>query len=469
MEAKGKMEKGIRVEELFWNILFGWRQIICFGIIFAVLCSGLKYVKDVRTYGKIENTNLEQAEKKMSEDEMLQVSEARVLMERIEECEKYLNQSALMQIDPYKKPIVELQYYIESDYSFNYTQENQNDYTGSLLALYYNYIIGGEMSQDVIENAKLPITQEDMSELWSVSQVGYSILVKVVYPDTEKMDEIANTIKILLEDKEKELQEIGKHELKLLGQSQNTVVDTYLIDRKTALSNNLTSLNSQLSTLKTNMKDQQLELLGSGQSKEDETDDKKTAVKPKLRLKYVLVGSAFGVFLVCIWIICKLLFATRLRNPEDIRDFYGMRLFGEVTVETNRNRPLEFIDKKLFAIKNRKMKKLVVEEQIKNISAQIALSCKQQGINCIYMTGSSYEKLDANLLKKLKQELDIKGVKISEGENIFYDSKSLQTGTEVGNFLLIEQVGKSIYEEIDNEINLAKEHQSTVLGVVVFV
>ena len=67
----------------------------------------------------------------------------------------------------------------------------------------------------------------------------------------------------------------------------------------------------------------------------------------------------------------------------------------------------------------------------------------------------------------LKQELTAQNVKVSEGGNIFYDADSLKQGTEIGNILFMEEIGQSIYDEIFNELNLAKEQKNNIIGAVV--
>jgi hypothetical protein len=103
------------------------------------------------------------------------------------------------------------------------------------------------------------------------------------------------------------------------------------------------------------------------------------------------------------------------------------------------------------------------------VTANIALSCKQQGIDCIFMTGSEFEKADATVLAMLKQELSTQGIQVKEGGNIFYDVESLKQGTEIGNILFVEQKGESIYDEISNELNLANEQKNNIVGFVVLV
>ena len=114
------------------------------------------------------------------------------------------------------------------------------------------------------------------------------------------------------------------------------------------------------------------------------------------------------------------------------------------------------------------IKKKIDRNQVMMASANIALTCRKNGIDCVYMTGSEYENMDTSVLELLKAELAARNVQVKEGGNIFYDVESLERGTELGNMLFIEQVNVSIYDEIANEFNLAKEQGSHILGVVVF-
>lgn len=465
MEMQERKEREINLLELFWGILFSWRQIICFGIIFAVAVGGIRYVKDLRAYQAAQNSKDEKQEEELAEDEMQQVIEARNLMLRIKEYEDYLANSALMQMNLYAKPVVELQYYVDSDYTFNYTQESQNDYTGDLLAMYCSYITSGEMSNRVIEDANLSVKLEDFSEFWTVSKNENSISIKVTCPEEEKMEIVAESIKTQLNKKEIEFQEIGAHKLKLLVESENVVVDNTLIDRKNTISNNIATINSQLNSLKNSLSEQQLELVTS--EWEGNEDGNQKVLRPGFSFMYMIVGAVFGIFLICIWVACKTILTVKFQNPEEIRTLYNARLLGEVRIEPKKKRFLSIIDEKLLSIKNRKRKKLTIKQQINMVTENIALSCKQQGIGCIYMTGSEYEAIDTSTLDMLKQELSAQDIQVKEGGNIFYDAKSLRKGTEVGNIVFIEQKGQSIYDEIFKELNLANEQKNNIIGFVV--
>lgn len=467
MEIQDRTEREINLLEIFWNILLRWRQIICFGILFSVLIGGMKNFMDISSYHTLKNIDLEEAKSKLEKEELEKIEDAKLIKSRIIEYEKYQQKSALMQIDPYEKHMLELQYYVKSDYIINYTKDRERDYTGELTSMYCNYINSGEMAQKIIEGSGLSITKEDFQELLTVSQSSNTIYITISYADTNKLDAICEVLKNFLQQKEPELQKVGSHSLKLIEESQNVVVDNSLIEKKNSIYANITTLNTQFNTLKAGMSSEQQTILElevekmSGESEEEEV--------PSFSIKYLILGAIMGGFLVCLWIVCKMIFSVKLQNPEEIRNLYGARLFGEITVHGRKKRFLSTIDDKIMALKNRKKKKMTADQQIKVLSANIALSCKQQGIDCIYLTGSEYEEMDKTILDKLKKELSMQHIKVKDGGSISYDADSLQSGIEIGHIVFVEQTGQSIYDEIYNEINLVKEQHRDILGFVVLV
>lgn len=467
METQERVEREINLAELFWNVLLGWRQIICLGVVFAVLLGGMKFAMNVRSSQSLQDINVEEEKEELEEEELNKIEDAKQMQIRIDDYEKYMEKSPLMQINPYQKPVQELQYYVKSDYIINYTKDRERDYTTEVASLYRNYIMGGEMVQKVIDSAGLSINKEDLGELLQVtpsSEQG-TFYINISYADTEKLQEISDIVKSLLEQKSTELQKVGSHSLELISESQNVVVDTTLIDRKSNMATSMTTLKTQLQTMKTAMTPQQTAIFEA--EMEEIRGEKETEEESGFSIKYVILGAIVGMFLACAWIACRMLFTARLQSSEEIRSMYGIRLLGEVSASSDKKRFLSVIDKKILAVKNRRKKYLPLEKQIKVVAASIALSCKQEGIDCVYMTGSEYEKADAAVLERIKKELSDQKIKVRDGENISYDAASLQACIETGNIVFVEQKGQSIYDEIYREINLAKEQKGNILGAVV--
>ena len=104
MGTQEKGEREINLLDLFWKILLNWRKLICFGILFAVLVSGMRYFLDVRAYQAFKSIDVEKIKEDMEPEELKQLADAVSLQRRIEDFNSYLEKSANMKMDPYSKP-----------------------------------------------------------------------------------------------------------------------------------------------------------------------------------------------------------------------------------------------------------------------------------------------------------------------------------------------------------------------------
>lgn len=467
MGTKDRAAREINLADLFWEILLSWRKCICFGILLAIVLSGMKYFMDVRSYHASQNIDVEKEKGNLEQEEMEQLSDAVALQGRVDAYEKYQEKSALMQMDPYAKPVLELQFYVRSDYIINYTNDHERDYTPELVSMYCNYVNSGEMAEKVIAEAALAVSAEDFRELLSVSSTGSTVSVSISYAEAGKLAEISNVVKTFLKEKEPELQEVGSHNLEMIDESQSVVVDTELAEKKNTIADNVATLENQLKNMKNSMSDKQTALFDievsemRGEALEEEEE-------PGFSVLFLILGGMLGVILVCIWIVCRMVIASKLQSSEEISSVYGARLLGKIEISAGKKKHfLQGIDNWILRKKNGGKKRLSMEQQIEVIAANVALSCKQQELNCIYMTGSEYEKVDKNVLDKLKQRLSGQGIKVKDGGNMLYDASSLQSGIENGHIILVEQKKVSAYDEVYEELDLLERYGSEVLGVIV--
>ena len=79
---------------------------------------------------------MEEIREELEKEELEKLSDAEQMQIRIDDTEKYMENSALMQINAYEKPVLEIQYYIKSDYIINYTKDSKRDYTDKVTTLY---------------------------------------------------------------------------------------------------------------------------------------------------------------------------------------------------------------------------------------------------------------------------------------------------------------------------------------------
>lgn len=463
MEKREALEREINLSEILWSILLGWRKLICCAIVFGILLGGFRYARDLSGYRASQKTETEE-ETSLLGEERNEIENIKNLRKQQMQTQEYLSNSAYMQMDPFNVPIVELHYYIKSDYVINYTKDALPDYTDALGAMYYRYIASGEMRHELLKKAELSISLEELAEMVDVGQNANTISLSVKYPQEEKLGDISTVLKELLSQKERDFQKIGSHSLILMGESQSRIVDNSSIEKRSTLFSRMASVNVQINQLKGSLSAQQKNIL----NEELETgEEQAVSIKPQPSKKFVLLGGVVGIFLAAVWIVCRVLFTAKLQSAEEIRTLYGMRLLGEVSRQDKKKRFFSFVDRKLLLIKNRRRKQLTKEQQINLACTNIAISCKEQGINNIYLTGSEYEHADAAVTEALKKKLKEQGIQVEEGANMYYDASSMMRGKALGNILLIEQIGESVYDEISHELQLIAEQNSNVLGVVV--
>ena len=186
-------------------------------------------------------------------------------------------------------------------------------------------------------------------------------------------------------------------------------------------------------------------------------------MKPGIGVGNFVLGAIAGLFLAAVWITCEVLFASRLQTVEELSDMYGLRLFGTVHLAEKKD---SGFDKYLQKLKNRHKKQMPQEAWIDIICSNIELVCRSENLKQVYLTGSEWEKLDAQMVEYITEGLKKADIRVSYGGNICYDMVSLRDVYEVGNVILIEQENVSIYREMEKEMKTLAEQKVQILGSV---
>ena len=66
-----------------------------------------------------------------------------------------MQNSIYMNLNAYKENVLLMEYYVDSDYTFNYTEDNSTDYTYALVKAYENYALNGNIAQQMIDKLSL--------------------------------------------------------------------------------------------------------------------------------------------------------------------------------------------------------------------------------------------------------------------------------------------------------------------------
>lgn len=467
-----KWEREISLQELIWKIILGWRFLLVSAVIFTVLLTAVGYLKNLTSYQEEQNPSSQTKvpqDYKFTEEDLHQIRTAELLKNSISKSREYLEDSILMNLDPYEEQVLILQYYVDSDYQFNYTKDNRTDYSSAVTTAYSEYMQNGELAQKIKKSLKLDLKAKYLNELIfiDVSKTDGIFCIEVLYPDKNVLSEIAEVIKEELNNQTAGISEkVGSHSLTLFSDNITIKTDMDLANRQKASRDMLNAYDAQLNSLKASMSTEQLEQLKLSDLDEDQTPEDMTQVEPLgmsvILLKYMIFGFAVGLFLAAIWLVCQMLFNGKLQTSDELVDIYSLRLFGTLQNQGK----VSGLDKVLVGIKNRHKKQLSSEESLDILVSNIELTCKNKKISQIYLTGTEIEKADSELIQQIIDRLKHAEIEVIYGENICYHSASLRKLVEVGTAVIVEEVQISIYKEIAKEIMIIREQKVDIIGCI---
>lgn len=469
MENKNIKDREVSLQELLWQIVFSWRRMLICAVILGILAAVTRYAGDLKAYKIAQSAQAsdKDAEVPLTEEERILVQDAKILQNSLNESREYMQNSILMSIDPYQENVLVLQYYVDSDYTFNYTTENAINYTDAIVSAYTEHANGGAMAAKIVETLGLDCEVRYMEELISAAVVSSDQVfsVEVVYPDSELLEAMADVLKAGLAEQTTAINDnIGSHSLKLLSQDIVVRADAQLAAYQKNSQDMLTTYRAQLTALKTPMSANQLKELERDVEKNTQTDSKEAVVVPKpgISVKYIVLGVIAGLLLAMIWTVCRVLFAGKLQQADELTDIYGIRLFGLLQEDKKR----AGIDRLLLALKNRHKKQLSREDHVDIVCSNMELACRDDNINSICLCGTELKSIPEALMKVIISRMDNVGIKVTPGGNIRYDMAALRQVKEIGTVVILEQTGVSGYQEIDKEIKTFAEQNVKVLGCV---
>lgn len=455
-----KWEHNIPILELFWKVLFGWKQIILWMVFFSIIAVGLGYVRDIRMYNSEMEELAVEEDVTFSEDELRQIQDAKMLQTLVDETSEYRQNSVLMNINPYQENVLTLKYYIDSEYSFNYIEENELNYTQDIINAYMEYVNDGVLAQYVLDHVNINCEVRYVEEVVRVESNGAILSIEVIYPDEDILQDISDIIKDMMnEQKEKMAENVGNHTLKLLAENIGVCVDKGLVAEQKYYQDILNSYRTQLNALKSEMSATQLNEL---EVEKKETENVVDIPNPSIKIFYMILGCIVGAFLAVVWIVCQILFEKHVQFEEEIEGAYGVRILGEVEGKKKHF----VIDRYLLRLKNRN-RKLSEEERIEVICAKIELACMNNQIDGVFLTGTVMNQVDSQIIDKIKARINSVNISIEIGHNICCNVEAFRKMASIKNVVLVEKIDKSEYKELEEELKLIAEQNGNVLGCVV--
>lgn len=414
----------------------------------------------------------------LSKEEMQGVRNAAGLAGEIRLMEEYLDESILMQTDPYHKNRIVLLYSIEQ-------AKRQN--LQKIIESYLNYLINGGAVEDQKESGSMKVNLDSwqISELISAYQKTYSspfqivtddksdssflaeavFYVEITGKDDKMAEQLADDIKAVLKQYSMLVKDAaGSHSLTLVSGEKNVVADTSLRswqhEQKTVLASYRENLKNMVSAFsKGQMSASQKEPVLKDVMGE-EMDEESAEAGRKLysaAARYLLFGMAAGVFAYCGIFSCWYLWKDTVKSVEEMKRMYFLPFYGSLSITTSNAEHLPAAGKDALC------------KEAAGVLNRIRFVCKKRGIERIVIVSDfDLDGREKECLDELAAKLQDYGIGAVIADNINRDTVFWDSAADAGSLLMVCRIGTTTHRMIDDAMGFYTENGMDVMGTVVF-
>lgn len=485
MDERQDAKRGeINLIDIVFYCLERWRCIVACMLVLAVVAGAYKYqaATKLNQLVKSRESSLEKEEgkNKGGDNKERTVEFYEHAMKETEYDlgikEDYMNDSIVMQMDPYHVSTGTLTYYVE---------EGENK-TG-VLASYRSFVTGGGMAERLFA-ADGDISAEDLQylilftdsfnkeyEIDSSNRVMFGIeggtsvfQIQIRMPDSEMCESYLKHAEEIMSDYTAQMQsEVGEHRINLLSSVLSEMADEKLQEYQTTIRTayatsvrTLQALRMELNTVQNGV---------STQGEESAAPVQVTVNAKSAAIKFALLGMVLGAAMACFILVIFYLLGGRLQDAEAFHAEFGMPMLGMVRTSGRKKRLFGFIDTWIFQLRGNVCSKVSFEEQIKMAAANMQAAAAQNSVHGnmgkIMVAGTVPEKEAEELYSRLASEVD--NVSLSRYMQVLFQSSALKELEDYDGVLFIEKRRYSNCRFIEQEKKLAADRDVAVLGTIV--
>ncbi len=481
-------ELEIDLTDLLQKLWGQWKQIVACALVFAFILGGYGWLKerngpDAAASDTAEEAVMEEMEENaLTEEEEWAVADAIQLETETRGLEEYLNNSVLMQLDPYHKARYIMLYCVEH-------AERQE--LPKITESYLNFIANGGAADALQKSgSSWKMDKSCLTELISVYQKTYSyssfyqtvldsladsskievscFYVEITGKDAESAKKMALDMQEVLEEYSVKVKEAaGSHRLVLVNSVENITTDTVLQaqqhEKKSLLSSNKTSLKAMKDAFNREQRAVYRNFAGDENEQEEQEEESLDVLKEEKNgygIKYMLLGLVAGIFAyVCVF-SCQYFFRDTIKSTEEMQRLYLFPVYGGILLQ-GRDR------------KNKRTMSGICQDAYGRTEAQvlnrIRLACQKQGL--VRLCAASDFKLDISekeCLENMASQLKSWGIDMSVAENVSADIAAWDNLAEIANVLIVCRMGVTTHRIIDDTMSFYLENGIAVAGAIAF-
>ncbi len=455
----------IDLADLLKRLCGQWKQIAACAMAAAVILGSYGWLKG-RSVADADVPAAAAEEILLTEAQEQAVADAIQLNKEIQGLETYLENSVLMQIDPYHKARHTMLYCVD----FADRKE-----LPAITESYLNFVHNGGVADMLAETGSgWKMDNSYLNELLSAYQRTYSSPYQIVADNTadnslsaeslfyvevtgknkREAEKLALDIQEILKDYYAKVKKTaGNHRFRLVSSVESITADSSLQSQQHEKRNLLSSSRSNLKNITDAFHDEQMAVYmkSAGEESDDSQEESaKTSVKAyKICLKYIILGLFLGLLLAGGIYSCWYLLSDRIKSTEEMKRMYVFPVFGEI------RRAGMMPDSCDYG-----------QGQVWN---RIRLVCQKQGITAVSAAaGFALLKQEKECLEDMSEKLKEWGIRLCVSENAMEDTSVWDNLAETGTVLLLCRIGTATHQMIDDMMQFYMENGIAVIGAAAF-
>lgn len=467
----------IDLADLLKRLCMRWKQAAVCALAAALVLGGYGWLKD---RGSTPAGGPDLAETEVLTEAEEQGVEAAVQLEsEIRELETYLDNSMLMQTDPYHKSMVILLYRIDRAKSRELPAITES---------YLNFTLNGGAADALGASGKSwKMDQSYMAELIAAYQKTYNFpyqvaidkdssesleslfYVEITGKNSRSAEKMALDMQeVLKEYSAKAKETAGNHRLTLISSSESITADSALQtqqhDKKALLSSNKTNLKAMTDAFSRKQMAAYQDAAGlkdeDGQESEESLEAAVSEENSRSIIKYVLFGLIGGVSGYCGVYLCWYLFCDTVKSLEEMKRLYAFPVYGGIMLEDGNRKSTRFLPG-------------ISEDGGKCGKAQvlnrIRILCRKQEMTGLYAVSDfTFTDRERDCLESIAKQLKEWGISLAVAENAIADTAVWDSLSETGNVLMVCRIGTTTHRMIDEAMDFYLENGIAVAGAAVF-
>lgn len=458
MNKKNRM---VDIKALITRILYFWRLILLFTLVFALLGAGRSYVKQkgelAQAQTKQENEKKEDGENSESVDLSFS-EELKMIDQQLAYRQDFVRNAPLMRVNPFKANLVTVRYKVQkensdeesetvvSEATTDDTQNIEDEVTELLSMVYDRYVDWEKVGKDIGEEYYYYI-----KDCVDITKAGDIYRISVVYDDEKDANVIMDHIEEAISKGLTEYENITGLSFTRLGRDS---MNSISYDRMMFAANRTEQLN-RLMTARNELINK-ADIVNKNGVRASSGNIKLSISKKDLlksSIKFGIIGAALSL----LYAAAKTLLGNKVLSAQELYDNYELNpLYSDPIVSKKNDKIDQFISKLLNGKTNGDS-----EEMMKMCAMEIEQTSNESEI---VLTGDlSKEELNSLLSQLSTLCKDKNFVSCADPINNSSDREILNNAKET---IIFAKQEKSSYSTLDNVIQLLKNRDINILGSI---